>query len=191
MSRKLQSYKICWTLQWEQKKNKGDEILKPQSICDYKNTMGNDNKSDHWNYRIHYIRKNTMLEFRMKVTVTIFKKYVQALPWHVQGDSSITLMEKARPIPHTSKSNKEETTQKSCFSRRSADGKKMRKGARTWCEDCNVGLRMKHCFKMYHTQKIINKFLNAIFAKRYLKLQFFGYFVIFFITILTNILYIK
>lgn len=40
-----------------------------------------------------------------------------------------------------------------CCSKQGADGKKIRKETRTWCEVCNVALCMEPCFKVYHTQE--------------------------------------
>lgn len=35
--------------------------------------------------------------------------------------------------------------------RKSVNGKKVRKETRLWCKDCEVGLCISPCFKIYHT----------------------------------------
>lgn len=100
--------------------------------------------------------KKSFLDFRLEIIEEIFEKNLQHPSRQNQGEANISRLVDRHFISHIPPNPIKKEPRRRCVvccSKMDKNGKKVRKETRTWCNDCNVGLCMEPCFKIYHTQK--------------------------------------
>ncbi|GIY03723.1 piggyBac transposable element-derived protein 4 [Caerostris darwini] len=103
--------------------------------------------------------KNTQLEFRLDLIDRVIEKYHSGLNFHrgrpgsVPNPLRLTERHFLEIIAPTDKKLRPARQCAVCCSKRNENGKRIRKETCYFCPDCDVGLCITPCFKLYYTQK--------------------------------------
>jgi len=116
-----------------------------------------------WNSYVLYLKTGgtmSSLEYRLKLIETYVENYFSAEMGPKSGRPSTThnplRLSERHFIEHIPPTDKKEFPTRRCIvcsSKKDGRGKKVRRESRYYCPDCDVGLCLDPCFRIYHTRK--------------------------------------